>query len=573
MDLLAGQVATTVANARAYEEERKRAEALAELDRAKTVFFSNVSHEFRTPLTLMLAPVEDALADTEESPTPRQQERLALAQRNALRLKKLVNTLLDFSRIEAGRIQASYEPTDLASLTAELASNFRSACEKAGIELRVDCPPLLEPVYVDQSMWEKIVLNLVSNAFKYTLEGSFEYPHETPGDRRWVSAIVYCIERLPSGRSRCSYVAEDVTERKRVEEALRQSEQRFARFMDHLPGLAWIKDLKGCYVYANDAAVRAFRGTRDALYGRTDDEIFPPETAAQFKQNDHKALLSEAGVQVIETLEQPDGIVHHSVVSKFPILGAGGNPALVGGMAIDVTDRLRAEKVLAESEERFRQLAENVNEIFWMTDPQTTQLLYISPAFERVWGRPCQTLYENPRSFMDAVHPDDRERVRIAVLENQSRGEQTDKEYRVVRPDGSIRWVRDRAFPVRNTEGQFYRLVGVIDDYTERKLAEEALKEADRRKDEFLATLAHELRNPLAPIRNSLQILKMPQARCGHRRAVTGHDGAAGPPTGPAGGRPARRVPCHAGQNRTPQGEAGTGHGNCPCGRNRPAAH
>ena len=85
---------------------------------------------------------------------------------------------------------------------------------------------------------------------------------------------------------------------------------------------------------------------------------------------------------------------------------------LVGGIAIDVTDRLRAEKVLAESEERFRQLAENINEVFWMTDPQTTQLLYISPAYERVWGRSCQSLYENPRSFLDAVHPDDRERVR-----------------------------------------------------------------------------------------------------------------------------------------------------------------
>jgi PAS domain S-box-containing protein len=178
-------------------------------------------------------------------------------------------------------------------------------------------------------------------------------------------------------------------------------------------------------------------------------------------------------------------------------------------MAIDITDRLRAERVLAESEERFRQLAENVNEVFWMTDPQTTQLLYISPAYERVWGRSCQSLYENPRSFMDAVHPEDQERVRTAVLENQSRGEQTDKEYRVVRPDGSVRWVRDRAFPVRNAAGQFYRLVGIIDDFTERKHAEEALQEADRRKDEFLAILAHELRNPLAPLLHGLQIMRL----------------------------------------------------------------
>jgi PAS domain S-box-containing protein len=235
--------------------------------------------------------------------------------------------------------------------------------------------------------------------------------------------------------------AADLMERFRSEEELRQSEQRFARFMHHLPGLAWIKDWQGRYVYANEAAMKVFRCARDELYGKTDDEVFPPETAAQFEQNDRTALQSEAGVQVIETLEHPDGILHHSVVSKFPILGPEGNPALVGGMAIDISDRLRAEKVLAESEERFRQLAENINEVFWMTDPHTTQLLYISPAYERVWKRSCQSLYENPRSFLDAVHPEDQDRVRNVVLEKQSRGEQTDKEYRVVWPDGSIRWV------------------------------------------------------------------------------------------------------------------------------------
>ncbi len=173
-ELLAGHIATAITNARAYEEERRRAEALAELDRAKTTFFSNVSHEFRTPLTLILGPVEDALALSDGSLPAPQRERLEIAHRNGLRLQKLVNTLLDFSRIEAGRVQASYEPTDLASLTAELASNFRSACERAELKLIVDCPPMPEPVYVDRDMWEKIVLNLLSNAFKYTFEGEIE---------------------------------------------------------------------------------------------------------------------------------------------------------------------------------------------------------------------------------------------------------------------------------------------------------------------------------------------------------------------------------------------------------------
>lgn len=173
-ELLTNQIATTVANARAYVEERRRAEALAELDRAKTTFFSNVSHEFRTPLTLMLGPVADFLSDMDHSLPPAQRERLEIAHRNGLRLQKLVNTLLDFSRIEAGRVQASYGPTDLDIFTADLASNFRAACQKAGLELTVDCPPLGEPIYVDPDMWEKIVLNLISNAFKFTLSGRIE---------------------------------------------------------------------------------------------------------------------------------------------------------------------------------------------------------------------------------------------------------------------------------------------------------------------------------------------------------------------------------------------------------------
>src|SRR5207248_1973094 len=144
--------------------------ALAEIDRAKTAFFSNISHEFRTPLTLMLGPLQDALADAATGGVTR--EYLEVAQRNALRLLKLVNSLLDFSRIEAGRMQAWYEPSDLAAVTRDLASNFRSAIEKAGLCFEVQCEPLAETVYIDRDMWEKIVLNLLSNAFKFTLNGS-----------------------------------------------------------------------------------------------------------------------------------------------------------------------------------------------------------------------------------------------------------------------------------------------------------------------------------------------------------------------------------------------------------------
>jgi PAS domain S-box-containing protein len=168
------QITIGLTSARAYEQERRRAEALAELDRAKTTFFSNVSHEFRTPLTLMLGPLEEVLPEASERLSPEHHEQLIAVRRNGFRLLKLVNTLLDFSRVEAGRVQASYQPTELASFTSEIASAFDSAMENAGLRFSVACQPLAEPVYVDRDMWEKIVLNLLSNALKFTFEGEVD---------------------------------------------------------------------------------------------------------------------------------------------------------------------------------------------------------------------------------------------------------------------------------------------------------------------------------------------------------------------------------------------------------------
>jgi DNA-binding NtrC family response regulator/signal transduction histidine kinase len=169
---IAEQIAIGLASARAHEQERRRAEALAEIDRAKTAFFSNVSHEFRTPLALMLGPLEEVLQQARERLSAESHEQLVTVRRNAVRLLKLVNTLLDFSRIEAGRVQAVYEPTDLSGVTSEIASVFRSAMENAGLQFSVECPPIAAPVYVDRDMWEKVVSNLLSNAFKFTFEGS-----------------------------------------------------------------------------------------------------------------------------------------------------------------------------------------------------------------------------------------------------------------------------------------------------------------------------------------------------------------------------------------------------------------
>ncbi|MBM7493046.1 signal transduction histidine kinase/serine phosphatase RsbU (regulator of sigma subunit)/DNA-binding response OmpR family regulator [Micromonospora luteifusca] len=169
LELVAAQISRAVGTQRAYEHERARAVELAALDLAKTNFFANVSHEFRTPLTLVLGPLEDMLADP--ALPADETDRLTMMHRNALRLLKLVNTVLDFSRLESGRLAARYQPTDLAGYTARLASTFRSATDRAGLRLVVDCPPLPAPVFVDRDMWEKIVLNLVSNAVKFTFDG------------------------------------------------------------------------------------------------------------------------------------------------------------------------------------------------------------------------------------------------------------------------------------------------------------------------------------------------------------------------------------------------------------------
>ena len=193
LGLVVGQIAAAVANADAFEQERRRTEALTEIDRVKTHFFSNVSHEFRTPLTLMLGPLEESMAEGDAVPE-RFRERMQVVHRNGMRLLKLVNSLLDFSRIEAGRARANYEPTDLATLTADIASNFRSATERAGLELQIDCPTLPEPVYVDRDMWEKIVLNLLSNAFKFTFDGGIRVNLKAQG-----STVELCVHDTGTG--------------------------------------------------------------------------------------------------------------------------------------------------------------------------------------------------------------------------------------------------------------------------------------------------------------------------------------------------------------------------------------
>ncbi len=170
----------------------------------------------------------------------------------------------------------------------------------------------------------------------------------------------------------------------------------------------------------------------------------------------------------------------------------------------------RDEARLRESEERFRQLAEHINEVFWMTNLAKNEMIYISPAYETIWGRTCASLYASPRNWLDAIHPEDRERIFQAAFTNQPTGTY-DEEYRILRPDGKICWIHDRGFPVRNQTGGVYRIAGVATDITERKQAEGQLLRTQRL--ESIGTLAggvaHDLNNALAPILMATELLRL----------------------------------------------------------------
>jgi PAS domain S-box-containing protein len=297
----------------------------------------------------------------------------------------------------------------------------------------------------------------------------------------------------------------DITERKQTEIALRETEERFARFMQHLPGLAWIKDLEGRYVFANDAAERLWRKSRNELYGKRDEQIFPPDDAAHFRDTDKRALANGLGVETVETTEFEDGL-HHSLVRKFPIPGSDGAPSLIGGIAIDITERVRAEEALRDSERMYRAIGESIDYGVWICDAQGRNT-YTSESFLRMVGQTQQQC--SNFGWGDILHPDDAGRTIAAWQECVRTGEFWDIEHRFRGVDGKWHPILARGVPVKNDHGEILAWAGINLNISRLKQVEDELREADRRKDEFLAILAHELRNPLAPIRTGLQILRL----------------------------------------------------------------
>jgi PAS domain S-box-containing protein len=256
-------------------------------------------------------------------------------------------------------------------------------------------------------------------------------------------------------------------QRQRAEAALREAEARLAAIIDHSPSCIFAKDPQGRYLLANRALARLVGREPEDFPGKTDADFFGPEVAAHFGKDD-AAVLADRRPRTYEESFPHGGGTITALTVKFPLLDAAGEAYAVCGIATDVT-------AVREAEERFRQLAEHISDVFWLEDPHRPCVLYVSAAYEEVWGRSCQSLYDDPRSFLDAIHPEDRGRVE-GLLPRQLAGEATAAEYRITRPDGSVRWVWDRAFPIRGEAGVVYRVAGIAEDITARKRAEQTTR-------------------------------------------------------------------------------------------------
>lgn len=256
----------------------------------------------------------------------------------------------------------------------------------------------------------------------------------------------------------------------RVERALSESEERFRSVVETASDAIVLGDQNGTIISWNKAAQALFGYAAEEVLGEPLTLLMPPRYRASH-QRGLERLRATGRPRLIGKTVELNGLRKDG--SEFPLELSLGTwrtreGAFYSGIVRDITERRRREKALRESQERFCQLAENIREVFWLTDPQKSHMIYISPGYEHIWGRTCGSLYASPESWLDALHPDDRERVAEAAFTKQVSGIY-DEEYRIVRPDGSVRWIRDRAFPIRDESGTVYRIAGIADDITDRR--------------------------------------------------------------------------------------------------------
>ena len=304
---------------------------------------------------------------------------------------------------------------------------------------------------------------------------------------------------------------EDITERKKLESELALREQRLNSFFQNATAGLCILDPDLRYVQINEMLAKVNGYPVEQHIGRTLGEMLP-ELAPTLEPLLRRILAT--GESILnhevsgETPGEP-GVIRDWIVSYFPILGAGRRPAGIGSVVVEITDQKRAEQSLRESEEKFRQLTENIKTVFWMSNREMTQVIYVSPTYEQVWGRSCQSLYDKPLSFTEAIHPADRDRM-LESLKRQKQEGKYEMEYRIIRPDGTTRWVHDRGFAVRNEQGEFYRMAGLAEDVTERRQLEEQFRQAQKMEavGQLAGGVAHDFNNILAATLMHLGLLQ-----------------------------------------------------------------
>jgi two-component system cell cycle sensor histidine kinase/response regulator CckA len=294
----------------------------------------------------------------------------------------------------------------------------------------------------------------------------------------------------------------DVTERRQAEEALRESEERFKMLFEYAPEAYFLMDLQGNFLDVNRGAEAVVGYGREDIIGRNYQAL---PLLEPLQNSVVTALLDQAvegemlGPMELNLHRQDGGDV--IIEAKGLTLQKEGGGLLLG-IARDITVRKRAEEALRESERRFRLMAETIQDVFWITTPSLERVIYVSPAYEQVWGRNCQDLYQNPRSLMESVHPEDRDRAMSAFVAAREQGSPSDHEYRIIKPDGAVRWIHDRGFPVRDGQGRVILFTGVARDVTEHKALEAQLLKAQKMEavGRLAGGVAHDFNNLLMAI-------------------------------------------------------------------------
>jgi PAS domain S-box-containing protein len=340
------------------------------------------------------------------------------------------------------------------------------------------------------------------------------------------------LGQLPDGKRLVISMARDITDRRQVETALQENERRLSELATNIPGAIYqfVRHTDGSYSipYISPGSHRVFELEASEIEENS-------AVVVNLIHPDDRQSFDDSVIASAETLDtwhwegrfiMPSGELKWLRGASCPQKQANGN-VLWDGLLMDITSCKNIELALQESELRFRQLADNISQVFWVATPDLSQILYVSPACERVWGRSQASVYAQPDSWLNGIiHPDDRDRV-VASLETMKLEEQ-DQEYRIVRSDGTIRWIRDRSFPVRDEQGRIYRIAGIAEDITSRQLAEvematalEQERELGELKSNFIAIASHQFRTPLTTIASSAELLERYRDRLSQEKQLT----------------------------------------------------